>query len=328
VETALVSQGFDDVTVQVDGDMVTISGYVASAALLEEAETVAFSVGGVATVDNRLQVGTPGDDELVARAEAALSDDAYRAVVISVRDGVLVLGGVVASDEARSAAASLVRNAAGAAKVANRLVVGELPEVPVTTPEETVPDEELATRVDESLRSTGFDNLTAAASNGMVTVEGVVPLGVLEQGFFGYSHRVEAVVLATSGVNGVTTRLRLRGDEEVLRSKLHDLVKTSPIVFDSGSAELAPENRQTLDTAAEIILSQPGLQVFIAGYTDQVGSSTSNEQLAAARAGAVYQYLILKGVPPSRLAVVSYGELFAGAGAPEQSRRIEFEVGP
>jgi outer membrane protein OmpA-like peptidoglycan-associated protein len=327
IEQQLASRGFEDITVQIDGDMVTISGYVASTTLLEEAETVVFSIDGVATVDNRLQVGTPGDDELLVRAETALVDDAYRAVVVSVRDGVVVLGGFVASNEARSAAASLVRDA-GAVKIANRLVVGELPDVQTSTPEVDVSDDKLAARAAQALRDGGFSDLEVGVIDGRVTVGGVVPLGVLEQGFFDYSHRVEAAVLAVPGVTGVTTKLRLRGDEAILRSDLHTLVEASPIVFDSGSAELTAASQTTLDSAASIIVSQPGLQVFIAGYTDEVGSSEVNEQLATARAGAVYQYLILKGVPPSRLAVVSYGELFAGAGPSEQSRRIEFEVGP
>lgn len=327
VEAALTEAGFDDVTVRVDGDLVTISGSVSDEASLDEAEAAVFSVDGVGSVDNRLLVGSGADVALQDRAEAALAADRYRGVVVSARSGVVVLAGVVATDSDRSQAAATVRAAVPEAKVANRLTVGALPDQPV---ESTVPvaDDVLAARAVEALKNAGYSNMEVAVDRGVVTVEGVVPLGVLEHGFFDYAHQVEATVLAVGDVAGVETKLRLRGDEAALRSQLRQLVDETPIVFESGSAELGDQARQTLDAATQIILSQPGLQVFIAGYTDQVGSSATNEQLAAARAGAVYQYLITKGVPPSRLAVVSYGELFAGSVPSEQARRIEFEVGP
>ncbi len=327
VEAALSQAGLDGVSVQVEGDVVTISGSVPDEASLDAAESAVFSVDGVGSVDNRLDVGSGADADLQARAEAALAGDTYRGVVVTARSGVVVLAGVVASDVDRSQAAAMVRNAVPEAKVANRLTVGALPEQSV---ESTVPvaDDVLADRAVEALKNAGYSNMEVAVDGGVVTVEGVVPLGVLEHGFFEYAHQVEATVLAVGDVTAVETKLRLRGDEATLRSQLRQLVEETPIVFASGSADLSDEARQTLDTAAQVILSQPGLQVFIAGYTDQVGSSATNEQLAAARAGAVYQYLIARGVPPSRLAVVSYGELFAGSAPSDEARRIEFEVGP
>lgn len=327
VRQALASAGLDSIDVAVSGDVVTLRGSVSDGSTLEAAEAAAFSVSGVATVDNQIRVGSSTDDALKAGAADVLNDPRYRGVIVTVQDGVVVLSGVVETDDARSAAAAKVRAVPGAEKVANRLTIGTIP-AESEEPTATVSDDELRTRVVETLKNAGFQSLDVSVSDGDVLVQGVVPLGVLEDGFFEYSHRIEATVLNLGGVNGVATQMRLRGDEGILRSELRDLIEASPVVFDSGSSELSAESRNTLDQAAAIILSQPGLQVFIAGYTDQVGSSSVNEQIAGQRAGAVYTYLISRGVPPSRLAVVAYGELFPEVGPSEQSRRIEFEVGP
>ncbi len=51
--------------------------------------------------------------------------------------------------------------------------------------------------------------------------------------------------------------------------------------------------------------------------------------LSRQRGDAVRAYLLSRGIPPYRLAVVSYGELFPDRDASDAAnRRIEFEVGP
>ena len=52
----------------------------------------------------------------------------------------------------------------------------------------------------------------------------------------------------------------------------------------------------------------PGLEVEIAGHTDDVGPSDYNQRLSEARAKAVYDYLVSKGISPSRLTYKGYGE--------------------
>ena len=134
---------------------------------------------------------------------------------------------------------------------------------------------------------------------------------------------------AAEGIDQVVTNLQLRGDEASLRAELRNLTDANPIIFASASAELDAQSAATLDEAAVIILSYPGLRVLIAGHTDAAGSLEQNEALAAARGQAVLGYLISLGVPVTRLQVVSYGELFPGEGVNQSlNRRIEFEVAP
>jgi hypothetical protein len=99
----------------------------------------------------------------------------------------------------------------------------------------------------------------------------------------------------------------------------------SRIFFDFNSAELSPEARAELDTAAQGIKSDATGLILIEGHADQVGDEQYNKQLAARRAEAAKAYLVERGVPESHVKVVTYGEGLpaADSGAKERvNRRI------
>jgi OmpA-OmpF porin, OOP family len=74
--------------------------------------------------------------------------------------------------------------------------------------------------------------------------------------------------------------------------------------FASGSADIPPEDQAELDLAAEI-LAEDGRNLRIIGHTDSTGDADANRTLSNARAKAVADYLISKGVAGNRLS--SYG---------------------
>lgn len=81
--------------------------------------------------------------------------------------------------------------------------------------------------------------------------------------------------------------------------------------FASGSATLTPRAMATLDELGKALTS-PQLAAYnfkIAGHTDTVGDTATNQSLSDARAQAVKSYLETKyGVPDSRLQAVGLGE--------------------
>jgi chemotaxis protein MotB len=126
--------------------------------------------------------------------------------------------------------------------------------------------------------------------------------------------------------------IRIVGDRFVLQSE---------IFFDTGRADLKPEGRAELDKVAAAIVeleSQIPAEIpwtlRVDGHTDVrpiIGQFKSNWDLSAGRAISVVQYLVGKGVKPSRLVAAGFGEFQPiDSGTTEdayrRNRRIEFKL--
>ncbi len=322
VRQALESAGLTTVTPIIEGSRVTLTGSVPTQADIDEASALVVEITGVSQVLNRLVVGS----DAAAAAQQAVQAAGFSSVSVNVNGNVAVLSGTVASDDDVLTVADLVLGVSGIEKVDNRLAVGDDISVPAPP---NVPIGEIDGAVSAALAEAGFENVFVSFDGSVAYLDGVVPFEILEDGYFSYVDDIREIVQSVGGAETMVNRLRLRGNEIELRAQLQALLDEQPVVFLSGSSDLTIESQEVLDRAAEIILSQPGLTVFIAGHTDASGSAESNEQLARARGTAVYGYLVSVGVPANRMAVVSYGELFPGEGASAaDDRRIEFEVGP
>ena len=127
--------------------------------------------------------------------------------------------------------------------------------------------------------------------------------------------------------------IRIVGDRFVLQSELF---------FDVGKADLKPEARSELDKVgaalvelAKQIPADIAWVLRVDGHTDvrpvTGGEFKSNWGLSAARAIAVVQYLVGKGVSPQRLVAAGFGEfqpieIATTDDAYKRNRRIEFKL--
>jgi len=81
------------------------------------------------------------------------------------------------------------------------------------------------------------------------------------------------------------------------------------ILFDNGKATIRPESDSVLARAAAVINSQiPNSNLYIDGYTDNVGNAAFNKRLSKARAQAVANALIKNGVAASRVVARGFGK--------------------
>jgi outer membrane protein OmpA-like peptidoglycan-associated protein len=78
--------------------------------------------------------------------------------------------------------------------------------------------------------------------------------------------------------------------------------------FETGKAVLLPESRSILDQVAQSLVENPEVNIEVGGHTDNVGAAAANLRLSEARANAVRDYLIEKGVEAGRLTARGYGE--------------------
>ncbi len=76
--------------------------------------------------------------------------------------------------------------------------------------------------------------------------------------------------------------------------------------FRTGKSVLLPESQVILDRVAESLAGNPDVRVEVGGHTDATGSRATNVRLSTARAEAVRQYLISKGVAGSRITAKGY----------------------
>src|SRR6516165_2526863 len=117
----------------------------------------------------------------------------------------------------------------------------------------------------------------------------------------------------------------------------------SSVLFDLGKADISPAGKESLETLASAVLDlereiPPDIPwvLRVDGHTDSRpltggGQYKSNWELSAARAVAVVQFLISKGVEPDRLAAAGFGEFQPiDQGTDDESlarnRRIELKL--
>jgi len=80
------------------------------------------------------------------------------------------------------------------------------------------------------------------------------------------------------------------------------------VSFVSGSAELTEDSMTILDDIADKLWLLGDLKFEVAGYTDSIGSSASNQRLSLQRAEAVVAHWVSRGIDAARLSAVGYGE--------------------
>ncbi|MEE2930569.1 MAG: OmpA family protein [Pseudomonadota bacterium] len=109
-----------------------------------------------------------------------------------------------------------------------------------------------------------------------------------------------------------------------------ELLLESKIEFGSGSARISPSSAGLLNDLARAVTGCE-LRVTIVGHTDSTGSAGLNERLSLARAQAVRDALVIRGVSTELLIARGFGEAqpIASNDTPEGrelNRRIEFNV--
>lgn len=116
---------------------------------------------------------------------------------------------------------------------------------------------------------------------------------------------VEVPVLASPGdelpVDVTLTRTKLK----VTGSGIDILEQVN---FETGRSTIRPDSFDLLNEVAEVLLRNREGRVEVQGHTDDRGDAMENLELSQARAEAVRNYLIQRGVDRDRLIATGYGE--------------------
>jgi outer membrane protein OmpA-like peptidoglycan-associated protein len=86
------------------------------------------------------------------------------------------------------------------------------------------------------------------------------------------------------------------------------VVNMGDVLFATGKYNLAADAQIVLAKLTGIILSHPGLNLAVEGYTDNVGSDDFNLKLSEQRADTVGQYLVSQGLPDGTVTAKGFGK--------------------
>lgn len=134
---------------------------------------------------------------------------------------------------------------------------------------------------------------------------------------------------------GAVTRLQAEMRELEARETGRGWVLTlrDEVLFDSASAALKPGSERALEALAALMQNSPERPIAIEGFTDATGSPEANRRLSEARAVAVKQALVQRGVDAARIQTRGQGPAFPIASNETEigrqlNRRVEIVIAP
>ena len=80
------------------------------------------------------------------------------------------------------------------------------------------------------------------------------------------------------------------------------------VLFDYDSAKLDTSAKILLDSQSRFLRANTDLNFIIEGHCDERGTREYNLALGEQRATAVRDYLVIQGIDPDRIKVISYGK--------------------
>ena len=96
---------------------------------------------------------------------------------------------------------------------------------------------------------------------------------------------------------------------EVLRTEDRLILRLVGLSFESGSAELTPDNFALLTKVQRVVREFPEATIVVEGHTDSQGNASRNQDLSRRRAIAVREYLLSNiAMSADRITAIGYGE--------------------
>ncbi|MVS97794.1 OmpA family protein [Devosia marina] len=161
-----------------------------------------------------------------------------------------------------------------------------------------------------------------ALADGTWSLTGEAPSSAVRTG-------IEAQIAALGG--DWTGTISAPTNLALCQARLAELSAHNAILFQSGAAIISASANAELDAFAEALVLCPNAAIDVEGHTDSDGDDQRNLALSVARAEAVVNALIERGIAPERLYAIGYGETQpvadnATAAGKRQNRRIVVSV--
>ncbi|GBD97113.1 MAG TPA: peptidoglycan-associated lipoprotein Pal [Nitrospirae bacterium] len=110
----------------------------------------------------------------------------------------------------------------------------------------------------------------------------------------------------------VVEEVVIPAEEEITESAISAEEKAKSIfrdvMFDYDKYDIRPDARPVLDSVAAFLNENNEINIVIEGHCDARGTNEYNLALGEKRAKAAKNYLVSRGVSPTRIIVITYGE--------------------
>jgi outer membrane protein OmpA-like peptidoglycan-associated protein len=109
------------------------------------------------------------------------------------------------------------------------------------------------------------------------------------------------------------------------------VVNMQDVLFATSKYDLTTAAQVALARISGIVISHPGLNLHVEGYTDSTGSMQFNQKLSDERADAVRDFLVNQGIDPANITAQGYGESYPvgsndTAAGRKMNRRVELVI--
>ncbi|MBL4752673.1 MAG: OmpA family protein [Flavobacteriales bacterium] len=120
-------------------------------------------------------------------------------------------------------------------------------------------------------------------------------------------------------------------DLELIDMSVGTAIQLNNVYFNQGKFDLQAESNAELDKLVVLLNENKEVKIEVAGHTDNMGTLQFNLKLSANRAKAVMDYLVEKGISPSRLTYRGYGSMKPlsknqSEAELKKDRRVEFII--
>lgn len=125
----------------------------------------------------------------------------------------------------------------------------------------------------------------------------------------GFTNIVASAGTVTSTESsGLDRPFKAISDEQWGKLRPVGSVKVDPVKFQSGSFDLATEEKEKIDQVVERLKHYPAFRILVSGHTSLLGDAQANKDLSRERAESVVRYLsVTYNINPNRMKAVGFG---------------------
>ena len=123
-----------------------------------------------------------------------------------------------------------------------------------------------------------------------------------------YQDDVSLISTSNKPSETIHKKLLLKSNLEFITIREQKMINTKPIHFDLDQSKIRPDAAVELEKVIRILYKYPTIKIEIKSHTDSRAPYNYNMDLSNKRAQSTINYIISKGVDPSRVTGKGYGE--------------------